>query len=466
MVSSDKKIAANARDLELELAWFSRILDERLRTHFQSDAPAAAAKDLEPPALGDSRSGYATFVTGHKLGAEERLALVLSLVPHVQPRLLDVFFLRNKTFDRPFTEFGGEVIGGAFQPTGETLAFLLADTDLSRRIASTLFLFDPDHPFTREGVLSLVATRDSTDGAPVLQRRLCLHQEYVIRFTTGAVFRPRFSADFPAKLVTTALEWEDLVIDEHTRTQLDEVRRWIEHHPTVRDTWGLGKHLRPGYRSLFYGPPGGGKTLAACLLGRRTGRDVYRIDLSQMVSKWIGETEKNLSRLFDIAQHKEWILFFDEADALFGKRSETRDSHDRYANQEVSYLLQRIESYNGIAILATNLKTNVDTAFLRRFESVIHFPMPGPPERLRLWQQSLPASKVCRLEDTIRLEEIAHRYSLTGASIMNVVRDACFLALDEPKAINGKSKPAVPVLTQRHLQAALQKEYRKEERTM
>ncbi|HAB16743.1 MAG TPA: ATP-binding protein [Verrucomicrobiota bacterium] len=466
MVSVEDNIAANARDLDHELAWFSRVLDERLRTHFQTDAPGADAKDLEPPALGDSASGYATFVTGHRLGADERLALLLSLVPHVQPRLLDVFFLRNKTFDRPFTEFGGEVIGGAFQPTGETLAFILAGTDLARRIASTQFLLDPDHPLTREGVLSLAASRENQESAPVLQRRICLHQEYVIRFTTGATFRPRFGADFPAKLISTVLKWDDLVIDNHTRTQLDEVRRWIEHQATVRDAWGLGKHLRPGYRSLFYGPPGGGKTLAACLLGRRTSREVYRIDLSQMVSKWIGETEKNLARLFDLAQHKEWILFFDEADSLFGKRSETKDAHDRYANQEVSYLLQRIESYDGIAILATNLKTNVDAAFLRRFESVIHFPMPGPSERLRLWQQSLPAPAHCRLEDNIRLEEIAQRYSLTGASIINVMRDACLLALDEAPAANGTAKAPPSTLTWRHLQTALQKEYRKEERAM
>ena len=142
--------------------------------------------------------------------------------------------------------------------------------------------------------------------------------------------------------------------------------------------WGMAPKLRPGYRSLFYGPPGTGKTMTACLLGKSTGRDVYKVDLSLVVSKYIGETEKNLARVFDQAQHKGWILFFDEADALFGKRSETRDAHDRYANQEVSFLLQRIETFDGIAILASNQRENLDDAFTRRFESIIYFPMPRP----------------------------------------------------------------------------------------
>ena len=125
--------------------------------------------------------------------------------------------------------------------------------------------------------------------------------------------------------------------------------------------------------------------MTACLLGKSTGREVYNVDLSLIVSKYIGETEKNLSRVFDQAQHRGWILFFDEADALFGKRSETKDAHDRYANQEVSFLLQRIETFDGIAILASNQRENLDEAFTRRFESIIFFPMPRPEERLRLW---------------------------------------------------------------------------------
>ena len=136
------------------------------------------------------------------------------------------------------------------------------------------------------------------------------------------------------------------------------------------------------------GPPGTGKTMTASLLGKEFNKDVYRIDLSQIVSKYIGETEKNLEKIFVKAEHKDWILFFDEADALFGKRSNVQSAHDKYANQEVSYLLQRVEDFSGLIILASNYKTNIDSAFVRRFNAIIHFPMPGHHERFELWRVS------------------------------------------------------------------------------
>jgi SpoVK/Ycf46/Vps4 family AAA+-type ATPase len=168
--------------------------------------------------------------------------------------------------------------------------------------------------------------------------------------------------------------------------------------------------------------------MTACLLGKATGRDVYKVDLSLVVSKYIGETEKNLARVFDQAQDKNWVLFFDEADALFGKRSDTQSANDRYANQEVSFLLQRIETFDGIAILASNLKDNLDAAFARRFESIIYFPMPRQEERLQLWQQGFSAK--AQLEDTVELDKIAANHELCGGAIMNVVRYASLQALE------------------------------------
>ena len=212
----------------------------------------------------------------------------------------------------------------------------------------------------------------------------------------------------------------------------------------------MNRIIKPGYRALFHGPPGTGKTLTAALLGKLTGRDVFRVDLSMIVSKFIGETEKNLAHLFDRAENKDWILFFDEADALFGKRTGVRDAHDRYANQEVSYLLQRVETFGGLVILASNFKANIDEAFIRRFQSIIHFPMPRTAERLRLWQQSLPPH--IALDTDVNLKMLAERYELSGASIVNIVQYCCLTALSR----NDK------VLTNQDLRNGIAREFGKE----
>jgi SpoVK/Ycf46/Vps4 family AAA+-type ATPase len=190
----------------------------------------------------------------------------------------------------------------------------------------------------------------------------------------------------------------------------------------------MSKKLKPGYRALFYGPPGTGKTITAALLGKYFNREVYKIDLSLMVSKYIGETEKNLAKLFDRANNKDWILFFDEADALFGKRSQVKDAHDRYANQEISYLLQRVEVYNGLVILASNLKENIDDAFMRRFQSKIYFPFPTVEEKLKIWKLGIP--KGFALPNDAQLTSICQKYKLTGAAIMNIIQYCSILSLE------------------------------------
>ncbi|MCK5102866.1 MAG: ATP-binding protein [Cyclobacteriaceae bacterium] len=183
--------------------------------------------------------------------------------------------------------------------------------------------------------------------------------------------------NFQAKKITTKLSWDDLVLLPDTFVKIHEVEKWINKSDSQKKKLGIQRKLKRGYSTLFYGPSGSGKTLTATILGKVTHRDVYKFDLSMMVSKYIGETEKNLSHLFDRAENKDWILFFDEADALFGKRTEGRDAHDRYVNEEVSYLLQRIEEYNGLVILATNFRENIDEAIIRRLNTIIYFPKPN-----------------------------------------------------------------------------------------
>ena len=205
---------------------------------------------------------------------------------------------------------------------------------------------------------------------------------------------------------------------------------------------------------MFYGPSGTGKTLTAGLLGKVFKKEVYRIDLSQIVSKFIGETEKNLESVFRRAESKNWILFFDEADALFGKRTNVQSSHDKYANQEVSYLLQRVEDYPGLMILASNFKTNLDEAFLRRFHAVIHFPMPNVAERLQLWQKAIPAS--LSPDASVDLQELAKQYEMSGASILNAVQYAALAAF----AVNTKE------LSKARLLDGIRKELMKEEKSL
>jgi SpoVK/Ycf46/Vps4 family AAA+-type ATPase len=208
--------------------------------------------------------------------------------------------------------------------------------------------------------------------------------------------------------------------------------------------------IKPGFRVLFFGPPGTGKTMTACLLGKYTGRDVFRIALSLVVSKYIGETEKNLSKLFDKAANKDWILFFDEADSIFGKRTNVRDAHDKYANQEVSYLLQRIESHAGLVILASNMKNNIDSSFTRRFNTIVEFENPGVTEREQMWQNYIPST--VSLDPKISLKEIARRFEIAGANIVNIIHYAGLQTLENHSDF----------LSYDDLMKGIRKEYRKE----
>ena len=261
------------------------------------------------------------------------------------------------------------------------------------------------------------------------------------------------SIQFPAEKLETQLEWDDLILNEKTFQQIKELEIWLQHNDFLFNEWEMGKRLKAGYRVLFHGPAGTGKTLTASLLGKYTNKPVYRIDLSTVVSKYIGETEKNLSNLFNKAENKDWILFFDEADAIFGKRTNVRDAHDKYANQEVSYLLQRIESHSGLIILASNFRDNIDEAFTRRFQSIVTFELPGVKERMLIWKKNLPQK--LQIANEIEWDEIAKKYELTGSNILNIIQ---FCAL---KVLNEKTDTLTPKI----LLQGIRREFLKENRT-
>lgn len=401
-------------DMEQQTEWFNQVLTTSIQLYFQQECEYSSLEEVVPPT-----DRWLEKKTGvQQITFQERTVVMLALMPHVCPQVLDIFFVQNKNFDRQYTEFGGwkGLSHGGFLPTGETASFIIAGEDVEKR-KSVVSMFQKDHWFYGRNILRL---EGANEGEPFLSGQLRVSEEFLSRVMLDKEYKPDYNIGFPAKRITTALEWEDMVVDYQVASELDEICTWIESGKIIMDDWGLSRFLKAGYRSLFYGPPGTGKTLAATLLGKRNGMDVYRVDLSMIVSKYIGETEKNLARVFDLAENRNWILFFDEADALFGKRTSTNTSNDRHANQEVAYLLQRIEDFPGIIILATNLRSNIDEAFSRRFQSVIYFPMPTEELRAELWRKMLPSDWLDN--DAEEVINMAARTELSGGSIANVVR--------------------------------------------
>jgi hypothetical protein len=272
------------------------------------------------------------------------------------------------------------------------------------------------------------ATREKGAADPVAAKAPLASLDEICRHTT------RLRMQGLAERIRPVARLEQVILPPESKAHLEQIVLHARHRLTVYDDWGYRQRLSRGLgiSALFAGESGTGKTMAAEAIAHTLGLDLYRIDLSGVVSKYIGETEKNLRRVFEEAEATRAILFFDEADALYGKRSEVKDSHDRYANIEVSYLLQRMESYQGVAILATNMKSALDVAFLRRLRFVVVFPFPGQEDRGRIWQQAFPPQLVRRLrsQDWERLAA----FPLTGGHIMNVALNAAFLAAGEGKS--------------------------------
>ena len=433
--------AVGSAVLERELDWFEGVLQARLTQYFREAGADRAGAVAPPPPLpagnGPSHGadrGYASLVNELALGTEERLVLMLALVPHLRPQALDLLFVRNKNLDRGFTEFGGckGRTHGGFLPTAETAAFVLAGDDLARRLA-VFRLFDEDAVLRRSG---LIRIETEATGEPALAAALVCSPELVARATTGERHKPDFGPGFPARRITTGLGWSDLVLAPEVQDEGQTILTWIEHGAALLRDWGLQQAVKPGWRSLFHGPPGTGKTLTATLLGQAVGADVYRIDLSMVVSKYIGETEKNLAGVFDQAQHRHWILFFDEADALFGKRTEIKDAHDRYANTDTNHLLQAIEAYAGVAILTSNKRGNIDPAFIRRLRYVLELPRPDVTQRRLLWRRL--ARDLARVEDVDALGrplDALAALDLTGAQIKYAVLAAVVAARRDGGAV-------------------------------
>jgi len=287
------------------------------------------------------------------------------------------------------------------------------------RVAASVSRFD----LTPEAIADIAAAAGDSAGDALLGRlyEACRDQA-----------RPALEG--LAERVSAAAGWDDLVLPERPMALLKQIAAQLQHQYTVHHRWGFanGRRVGLGVSALFSGPSGTGKTLAAEVLAAELHLDLYRIDLSAVVSKYIGETEKNLRAVFDAAETGGAVLLFDEADALFGKRSEVKDSHDRYANIEVGYLLQRMEAYTGLAILTSNLKSNLDDAFLRRLRFVVEFPFPEVAQRAAMWARAFPAGVPRDGLDPARLAQL----QITGGSIRNIALNAAFQAAEDRTAVS------------------------------
>lgn len=454
-----------------EIDWLRRVMNFRAFEQFRKQFPGGilpeqfnaeeteqlkqlnSVHEIQPPsASADSDDEWEKIVARLGLNFEERFVLCLTLVQYLKPSLLDVLAVNDPATGRVYSKHGGFIhaVSRCFVPTAETALFLL-DCKTIRERRAVLAMFSDSHSFRKFQILHL---KKSGTGEPESSAQLQAYGELLDLVQFGFVRPPDFGNDFPAKRITTSMDWEDLVLSPMTLRQVEEVKVWLKHGASLHEELGMHKRLKPGYRALFYGPPGTGKTLTACLLGKFLDRPVFRIDLSMVVNKYIGETEKNLAKIFDKAEHANWILFFDEADALFGKRTSSNSSNDRYANQEVSYLLQRIEDFPGIVILASNMKSNIDDAFARRFQSMVHFASPKGDERRRLWKNAF--SSKLQFSAEVDIVKLADKYDLSGGHITNVVAWCSLMALDRGDYL----------VTEQLLREGIARELAKEGRTL
>lgn len=352
----------------------------------------------------------------------ERVGISLCLIPIVQSDLLDTLVKQ---------EFGAEgdfpLVGGSrgnqhrgIMPTGETWMYCCCGNNTDARIG-----FIQNIPQYLSHPSALLNIEPALPGEPFLSGRLVFSSHFRKLFQHySLVYEQRFSSLNLGGFISTTLTLDDLVLTEPVKRSIEEITHWQHYQQQPTANLVFTKRLKTGLKVIFFGKSGTGKTQTATIIAQELGRPIYRIDLSQIVSKYIGETEKNLSKIFEAAEHKDWVLFFDEGDALFGKRTSVNSSNDRYANQEVAYLLQRIEDYPGIIIISTNLKENIDPAFLRRFQIIAEFPMPDQPQRKAIWEKLLAELPKGSVELADREWDEVAKTELSGGGITNIVHYA------------------------------------------
>lgn len=413
----------------------------RVRTEERREGPGGSRLGIDGVGEGipdRSRFGrvgpLAEVIAVAGLSDAEAVVLVAALAPSV-----------DEAFVRRYAALGGR----ATEVTGLTgeVARTLAARSFRGRLDATAML-SPQGRLRAHGLVSL-------EPGPGLEGVLRPDPALVAWVLGLPAEEPEPSGDFPARPLRTVHTLADVVLPAEARTRVDELAARILHRELVVRDWGFGAHHDnvSGLIALFHGPPGTGKTMTAAAIAASAGLPAYVVDLPSLLSKYIGDTAKALARVFDRAARERCVLVFDEADAVFGARTDVSDAHDRYANQDVSYLLTRTEQFDGTVVLTTNLAGNIDAAFRRRIHVVVEFPEPGPGERERLWAAVAPAR--LPLDPAVDLAALAERYPLTGAQIRDATLEAAYLAADGGRLV-----------TEDHLLVGVRRQYEKAGRTV
>lgn len=406
----------NHTSLNEEMQWLQSLIEMRCQELFlHDDTEPDIVAEVPQPQEFDDESPYSATVNSYHLTTIDRVILALGIASAHYPSILKTFVEIEESSNAFAIEAGGEYnkVNRSFKPTFQTALFLLSGKDLalwshySSQLINGSVLLQND----------IIYNRSSTE---FIHGKIELDTAYLNYFLSDQKPQLDHGSYFPGKLYKSDLTMDDIILEENVREQIKPIGHYIK--ALENGFFKTNEHgFKPGFIALFYGAPGTGKTMLAGILANTYGIDMYHVDLSQVVSKYIGETEKNLEVLFNRLQGKNCMLFFDEADALFGKRSDVKDAHDRYANQEVSYLLQRIEKFDGLTVLASNFENNMDDAFKRRIDVSVNVIRPTEPTRKALWEHYLPKNITFESDDL--LQYLTKEYSYTGANIRNIMKN-------------------------------------------
>ncbi len=419
-----EELNANVLQLSQGIRWFQLLIDERMNELSKGEKTEGGKSKMDNIPVFDKKSPIQILLNEFGNSEVEIVLLFMSFSAWFRPATFAKLTMLQENSDARYVETGGlyKKNSSRFIPTLQTAIFLLSGKNVTLQgYYSTII---SDHRLFREGVLHLRNT-GGIDNYPFEQIPE-LDLGYYHYLINGKKPHMDITPDFPASLMETNKTLNDLVLKESTRAQLDIIMNYAKVKDTLFMREGVDAKINQGYLALLYGPPGTGKTFSVSVISKELGIEAYRVDLSRVISKYIGETEKNLEKIFTRFEDKNCILMFDEADALFGKRTEVKDAKDRFANQEVAYLLQRVETFPGLVILASNYNQNLDSAFKRRILSSVYFAQPDSEEREILWRNAVPEYYSFESENSPAI--LAEKHSLTGANIANIIKLCCIQA--------------------------------------